>query len=117
MKLSFIFFSIANLLSMLIFIFSWFLNMRMIFSKEKFSSYECGFDPYCSARLPFSLQFFLLSILFLIFDVEIILISPLPVLLNLNMLSSALIFSNLILLILFLGLIHEWNEGSLVWLK
>lgn len=117
MLLSFFFLIISILISIFIFFFSNFLNIRIIFSKEKFSTYECGFDPKSFSRIPFSLQFFLISILFLIFDVEIILISPIPFLINLNLIKSSLIISNIIIIILLLGLIHEWNEGSLKWIK
>nr|YP_009178613.1 NADH dehydrogenase subunit 3 [Himantura uarnak]AKU46818.1 NADH dehydrogenase subunit 3 [Himantura uarnak] len=82
---------------------------------EKLSPYECGFDPLGTARLPFSLRFFLVAILFLLFDLEIALLLPLP---WGNQLSSPLITSmwaTLILLLLTLGLIYEWSQGGLEW--
>ena len=117
MNITFIFIIISIIISNFIFFFFYFLNIKIFYSKEKFSAYECGFESKTSSRTPFSIQFFLISILFLIFDVEIILISPIPFLSNFNITYSSLLIRNLIIFILFIGLIHEWNEGSLIWIN
>nr|YP_009589864.1 NADH dehydrogenase subunit 3 [Jaydia lineata]QBL76447.1 NADH dehydrogenase subunit 3 [Jaydia lineata]QID90290.1 NADH dehydrogenase subunit 3 [Jaydia lineata]QJW34793.1 NADH dehydrogenase subunit 3 [Jaydia lineata] len=83
--------------------------------QEKLSPYECGFDPLGSARLPFSLRFFLVAILFLLFDLEIVLLLPLP---WGNQLSSPLLtfsWAAAILILLTLGLVYEWMQGGLEW--
>uniref|UniRef100_A0AAU7LLU8 NADH-ubiquinone oxidoreductase chain 3 n=1 Tax=Thalassa montezumae TaxID=3129753 RepID=A0AAU7LLU8_9CUCU len=83
--------------------------------REKNSPFECGFDPKNSARLPFSLQFFLIAMIFLIFDVEITLLLPLISTMKMvNFWSFSLIFSSFILILL-LGLYHEWSQGALNW--
>nr|YP_009355835.1 NADH dehydrogenase subunit 3 [Macropodus chinensis]BAX09209.1 NADH dehydrogenase subunit 3 [Macropodus chinensis] len=82
---------------------------------EKLSPYECGFDPLGTARLPFSLRFFLVAILFLLFDLEIALLLPLP---WGDQLMSPLItfmWASAILILLTLGLIYEWIQGGLEW--
>nr|YP_009116557.1 NADH dehydrogenase subunit 3 [Gazza minuta]BAQ20819.1 NADH dehydrogenase subunit 3 [Gazza minuta] len=82
---------------------------------EKLSPYECGFDPLGSARLPFSLRFFLIAILFLLFDLEIALLLPLPWGNQLTHPTTTLAWASLVLGILTLGLIYEWLQGGLEW--
>nr|YP_009701310.1 NADH dehydrogenase subunit 3 [Iguana delicatissima]QEQ55598.1 NADH dehydrogenase subunit 3 [Iguana delicatissima] len=82
---------------------------------EKLSPYECGFDPLGDARLPFSLRFFLVAILFLLFDLEIALLLPLPWATNLNNPLQTMILTSIILTLLTLGLIYEWLQGGLEW--
>nr|AGN71668.1 NADH dehydrogenase subunit 3 [Acipenser schrenckii] len=82
---------------------------------EKLSPYECGFDPLGSARLPFSLRFFLVAILFLLFDLEIALLLPLPWGDQLASPAIALLWATTILILLTLGLIYEWTQGGLEW--
>nr|QWE36923.1 NADH dehydrogenase subunit 3 [Umbra pygmaea] len=82
---------------------------------EKLSPYECGFDPLGSARLPFSLRFFLIAILFLLFDLEIALLLPLPWGDQLYSPTTTLIWATTVLALLTLGLIYEWLQGGLDW--
>nr|YP_007026105.1 NADH dehydrogenase subunit 3 [Calanus hyperboreus]AFU88794.1 NADH dehydrogenase subunit 3 [Calanus hyperboreus] len=91
------------------------LSKKLVFDREKMSPFECGFSPKFNARLPFTLRFFLIAIIFLVFDVELILMFPFLT----NFCSSntyPLTFLIItFLVILLLGLIHEWNQGSLEW--
>nr|ATD83385.1 NADH dehydrogenase subunit 3 [Picumnus cirratus] len=82
---------------------------------EKLSPYECGFDPLGSARLPFSIRFFLVAILFLLFDLEIALLLPLPWATQLQSPSTSLTWTSTIIILLTLGLIYEWTQGGLEW--
>nr|AGX84969.1 NADH dehydrogenase subunit 3 [Ammodytes personatus]QFI35671.1 NADH dehydrogenase subunit 3 [Ammodytes personatus] len=82
---------------------------------EKLSPYECGFDPLGSARLPFSLRFFLVAILFLLFDLEIALLLPLPWGDQLPSPLITFVWASAVLALLTLGLIYEWIQGGLEW--
>nr|BAB70190.1 NADH dehydrogenase subunit 3 [Mugil cephalus] len=105
---------ITTLLSVLLCIVSFWLP-QMTPDFEKLSPYECGFDPLGSARLPFSLRFFLVAILFLLFDLEIALLLPLPWGDQLPSPLTTLVWALLILTLLTLGLIYEWTQGGLEW--
>nr|AFP52808.1 NADH dehydrogenase subunit 3 [Caretta caretta]AIF34994.1 NADH dehydrogenase subunit 3 [Caretta caretta]AIF34997.1 NADH dehydrogenase subunit 3 [Caretta caretta]AIF35000.1 NADH dehydrogenase subunit 3 [Caretta caretta]AIF35003.1 NADH dehydrogenase subunit 3 [Caretta caretta] len=106
--------TMASILSMILMM----LNYQLTLTKpdnEKLSPYECGFDPLESARLPFSIRFFLVAILFLLFDLEIALLLPLPWATQLPSPTSTLTWTIIILLLLTLGLIYEWIQGGLEW--
>nr|AVW86237.1 NADH dehydrogenase subunit 3 [Pholoe pallida] len=91
------------------------LSARSTQDREKMSPFECGFDPKMSARIPFSLRFFLLAVIFLVFDIEIILLLPYPLLLIKAPAMLSIFTALLFFLILIVGLMHEWREGSLDW--
>lgn len=91
------------------------LSMKSSDDRSKSSPFECGFTPKFLARLPFSIRFFIVALVFLIFDVELILIFPLvPATTRVEPLTLALAFF-ILLLILIVGLAHEVFEGRLAW--
>nr|YP_009155120.1 NADH dehydrogenase subunit 3 [Sebastes minor]YP_010501254.1 NADH dehydrogenase subunit 3 [Sebastes caurinus]YP_010949871.1 NADH dehydrogenase subunit 3 [Sebastes mystinus]YP_010949884.1 NADH dehydrogenase subunit 3 [Sebastes entomelas]YP_010949962.1 NADH dehydrogenase subunit 3 [Sebastes flavidus]YP_010950625.1 NADH dehydrogenase subunit 3 [Sebastes elongatus]YP_010950664.1 NADH dehydrogenase subunit 3 [Sebastes diploproa]WNH17233.1 NADH dehydrogenase subunit 3 [Sebastes ovalis]AIL31573. len=106
--------TITILLSVVLAIVSFWLP-QMTPDHEKLSPYECGFDPLGSARLPFSLRFFLVAILFLLFDLEIALLLPLPWGDQLTSPLLTLFWAVAVLILLTLGLIYEWIQGGLEW--
>nr|YP_009654907.1 NADH dehydrogenase subunit 3 [Cazira horvathi]QCI09885.1 NADH dehydrogenase subunit 3 [Cazira horvathi] len=85
--------------------------------REKLSPFECGFDPKSSARKPFSIQFFLIAVLFLIFDIEIAIILPIIITMKWSMTSTWILTIMMFIIILIIGLYHEWNNGVLEWAK
>nr|YP_004927528.1 NADH dehydrogenase subunit 3 [Nanorana pleskei]ADO60391.1 NADH dehydrogenase subunit 3 [Nanorana pleskei] len=82
---------------------------------EKLSPYECGFDPLGSARLPYSMRFFLVAILFLLFDLEIALLLPSPWAMQLPHPMMTTLWASAILLLLTAGFVYEWLQGGLEW--
>nr|QNM38617.1 NADH dehydrogenase subunit 3 [Hypostomus sp. LAGEEVO-1737] len=105
---------ITTALSLILAIVSFWLP-QMTPDAEKLSPYECGFDPLGSARLPFSLRFFLVAILFLLLDLEIALLLPLPWGNQLPSPTDTFLLAAAILILLTLGLIYEWTQGGLEW--
>nr|YP_009092419.1 NADH dehydrogenase subunit 3 [Amynthas aspergillum]AIL51412.1 NADH dehydrogenase subunit 3 [Amynthas aspergillum]WKN81027.1 NADH dehydrogenase subunit 3 [Amynthas aspergillum] len=91
------------------------LAARSTEDREKSTPFECGFDPKNTARIPFSMRFFLLAIIFIVFDIEIVLLMPVPTMLMTYYATHILVTCMLFIIILIVGLIHEWNEGSLDW--
>nr|YP_009002121.1 NADH dehydrogenase subunit 3 [Sporolithon durum]AGU16686.1 NADH dehydrogenase subunit 3 [Sporolithon durum] len=108
-----IFLLISTFLSSLIFFISYILTPQKS-DQEKVSAYECGFNPFDDARATFDVRFYLVAILFLIFDLEISFLFPWSLVLgDLPIFGfwSMIIF----LLILTVGFIYEWFKGALEW--
>nr|UGS80529.1 NADH dehydrogenase subunit 3 [Teliapsocus conterminus] len=113
MTTSVIIFVIANILMILCMVIS----KKSMFDREKYSAFECGFDQKSSSRMPFSMQFFLITIIFLIFDVEIALLLPSISMISLTTMYNWVAINTTFLLILLGGILHEWNQGMLGWSK
>jgi NADH-quinone oxidoreductase subunit A len=81
---------------------------------EKLSTYECGFEAFDNSRIEFDIRFYLVAILFIIFDLEIAFLFPWAISLgNIGLLGF---FSMMIFLsILTIGFIYEWKKGALEW--
>jgi len=81
---------------------------------EKLSAYECGFDAFGDARRRFDVRFYLVAILFIIFDVEVAFLFPWAV--SLARIGAVGFFSMLGFLgVLTVGFVYEWNKGALDW--
>nr|AAK55300.1 NADH dehydrogenase subunit 3 [Caecilius quercus] len=104
-------FLIANLLMSLCMMISKKNNLE----REKMSPFECGFEQKSSSSIPFSLHFFLITIIFLIFDVEIALIVPSISIMSMCTPWQWLMLNMIFIMILLIGLFHEWNQNMLEW--
>lgn len=109
----FLFFVVCFLISFIVFLASYFVT-RLNSDKEKTSSYECGFEPFNDARKKIDVRFYLVAILFIIFDLEIAYLFPWA-LDNYNLSYDGLISLFFFLLVLTLGFIFEWKKGALEW--
>ena len=108
-----IFFVIALGLSCVFIILNYMLSPKNP-DPEKLSAYECGFEPFNDSRMEFDVRFYLVAILFIIFDLEIAFLFPWAISLgNIGVLGfiSMMIF----LFILTVGFIYEWKKGALDW--
>nr|QJW33595.1 NADH dehydrogenase subunit 3 [Arge aurora] len=93
------------------------LSKKSFYDREKNSPFECGFDPKSSPRMPFSIHFFLIALVFIIFDVEITLILPLIKLMKISNNNSWWVLMLFFMMILIFGLLYEWKYGALNWMK
>jgi NADH-quinone oxidoreductase subunit A len=88
------------------------------YDAEKLSAYECGFTPIGDARQPFHVRFYLVGILFLLFDLEVIFLFPWAVSLhwfNVTEFYYSLSVVMSFLVLLTIGYVYEWDKGALDW--
>lgn len=104
---------IATIIALLILVLSYLIGPSVP-DTEKLSAYECGFDPYGDARNKFDVKFYLVAILFIIFDLEIIFLFPW--ISALDVIGWAGFWSMaFFLLLLTVGFMYEWLKGALEW--
>lgn len=83
-------------------------------TEEKLSAYECGFEAFSDARKKFDIRFYIVAILFIMFDLEIIFLIPWTInLSNLSLLAFQTMF--IFIFLFFIGFLFEWKEGALDW--
>ena len=114
-----------NYFSILIFLFIalglsiGFIVLNFIFAPknpdpEKLSAYECGFEPFDDSRMEFDIRFYLVAILFIIFDLEIAFLFPWAI--SLGGIGALGFWSMMFFLgVLTIGFIYEWKKGALEW--
>ena len=108
-----IFFGVALLLS-IGFIFLNFVFAPKNHDPEKLSAYECGFEPFNDSRMEFDVRFYLVAILFIIFDLEIAFLFPWAISLG-KIGIFGFVSMMIFLFILTVGFIYEWKKGALDW--
>jgi NADH-quinone oxidoreductase subunit A len=113
------YFSIIIFIIIALFLSIGFIILNYLFSPknpdpEKLSAYECGFDAFSDSRIEFDVRFYLVAILFIIFDLEIAFLFPWAI--SLGAIGSIGFWSMMLFLfILTVGFIYEWKKGALDW--
>nr|YP_010140032.1 NADH dehydrogenase subunit 3 [Hylica paradoxa]QQK57687.1 NADH dehydrogenase subunit 3 [Hylica paradoxa] len=93
------------------------ISKKTMLNLQKSSPFECGFNPMSKKRLPFSIHFFLIAVIFLIFDVEVIMILPTLFTMKYSIIINWMITVTIFISILIWGVMHEWYNGMLNWTK
>jgi NADH-quinone oxidoreductase subunit A len=81
---------------------------------EKLSAYECGFEAFSDSRMKFDVRYYLVAILFIVFDLEIAFLFPWAVSLG-SIGTLGLVAMGIFLAILVVGFVYEWKKGALEW--
>jgi NADH-quinone oxidoreductase subunit A len=108
-----IFLAVAGGFGLLLLALGWVLGPRRP-DAEKVSAYECGFEPFEDTRSRFDVRYYLVAILFIIFDLEIAFLFPWAVSLD-TVGGFGLVSMGIFLAVLVVGFIYEWKKGALEW--
>ncbi|MCP4117411.1 MAG: NADH dehydrogenase subunit 3 [Desulfobacteraceae bacterium] len=93
------------------------ISKKSLIDSEKSSPFECGFIPKSLPRTPLSLRFFLIALVFLVFDVELILLFPIFSLIRAQVIVQSAVLFIIVLILLTGGIYYEINQGRLNWAK
>nr|YP_009987576.1 NADH dehydrogenase subunit 3 [Tropidocephala brunnipennis]QBZ38049.1 NADH dehydrogenase subunit 3 [Tropidocephala brunnipennis] len=107
----------SMIILMMLSTFSFLISKKSTLDINKSSPFECGFMKMSSPRISFSIQFFMIAIIFLMFDIELTLILPMISSFKMIKLTHWLISSLTILTLIIYGLMHEWMNGVIEWSK
>ena len=107
--------SVAIIISFLMARLTLLIREKSIKEREKITPFECGFTPIKKSRTPFSLRFFIITLIFLIFDIEVSLVLPIGLLIESTSSLSWAATVVIVIVILTWGLLHEWKNGALTW--
>lgn len=109
-----IFLAVAAAIGVVAFVAGWFVGQPSHPDQEKNSPYECGFEAFEDARMKFDVRYYLVAILFILFDLEIAFLFPWAVVLE-KIGSFGFLAMMVFLLILVVGFVYEWVKGALEW--
>lgn len=108
-----VFIIISSIFAFIFYFFSYIVATQKA-DTEKLSAYECGFDPFDDARNTFDVRFYLVAILFIIFDLEVSFLFPWCI--TIGELPTLSFWSmTIFLFILTIGFVYEWKKGALEW--
>jgi len=91
------------------------LTKKFLWDRENLSSFECGFNSKDQGLLPFRFRFYLLANIFLVFDIELILLFPFLTKFILGPIWAHCMIFLILVIVLSLGLFYEWNQKILEW--
>ncbi len=109
----FLFGLLLLILGIALVVLNWILGLRRPYS-EKLIPYECGLDPSGDARIPFRVRFYLIAVIFLVFDVEIIFLYPWAVIFE-ELSWFGFVEIGVFVIMLLIAYIYAWSEGALKW--